>query len=115
MAQAIDFAERNDYIGKPENMSNNQCYALPVCRFITMIPGVTEKSPPLACIAHVSCWQLSEEERKEVARTGVIYVKILGTTLSPMSIHGVPPIYQGEGKMSDVILTEEEIIQMKNR
>lgn len=30
MATAVDFPKRNDYIGKPPTMTDNQCYALPV-------------------------------------------------------------------------------------
>lgn len=113
MGQAIDFPERNDYIGKPESMSNNQCYALPVCRLVTYIPGVIDRAPAQQCYAHVSCWELSEEEREEVARTGKVYLKVLGLGMVPVSIHGKLPLYPGEGKLADYILTEEQIKKLR--
>lgn len=108
MAVAIDFSERNDYIGKPGNMTDEQCYALPVCRIITHIPGPTDQDAPQQTLAHVSCWRLTEEERLEVARTGNVFVKILGVTLFPMSVHGQLPVYT-EGNLADRILTKEDL------
>jgi hypothetical protein len=100
--KAIDFPERNDFIGKPPDMSDNQCYAIPVCRMLTFIPGPTDKDPAVQVAAHVSCWELSDEEKQEVARTGKVYVKILGVSLFPMSVHGKKPIYT-EGELADLV------------
>ncbi|MBC7948667.1 MAG: hypothetical protein H7Y42_12340 [Chitinophagaceae bacterium] len=113
MAQAIDFPERNDYIGKPEDLSENQCYALPVARIVTYIPGQEKISEPVQVHANVSCWQLTEEETQEVAKSGKVYLRILGHTLYPTSIHGKLPIYPGTEKLSDVVLTKEEIDILK--
>jgi hypothetical protein len=113
MAQAVDFPERNDHIGRPPTMTDNQCYGLPVCRIITQIPGPTDQEPSQSQLAHISCWELSDREREEIARTGKVYVKILGASLSPMSIHGMKPIYTGTAKDSDVILTEDQIKWLK--
>lgn len=115
MAVATDFPQRNDYIGKPSDMTENQCYALPVCRLVTYIPGETDRDPAQQALAHVSCWELSEEEREEVAKTGKVYVKILGATLYPMSVHGKVPIYPGEGNLADIVLTEEQIDRLKGK
>lgn len=115
MATAIDFPERNDWIGKPEDMSNHQCYALPVCRFITWIPGVIPKAPAQQCLAHVSAWKLTDEEIEKVKETGLVFLKVLGSGMIPASLHGQPCIYVGEGNLSDHILTEEEINDLKGR
>lgn len=113
MAQGIDFPERNDYIGKPDNQSNHQCYALPIARMITYIPGVIPKAPPEATLAHISCWQLTPEELEEVKRTGKVYVKVQGTTTYPLSVHGVLPVYQYEEGVADHILTPEQVERLK--
>lgn len=115
MAKAIDFSERNDYIGKPPSMTDNQCYSLPVCRIVTKMPGETDKDAWVDSHAHVSCWKLSKEEWEEVSRTGVVYLKILGTTTFPVSIHGIAPIYLESGELSDRILTDDEIKKMRGQ
>ena len=103
MAQPIDFPDRNDFIGKPPDMTDDQCLALPVCRMLTYIPGETKDSEPVQVAAHVSCWQLSEEEKAAVLQTGKVYVKILGHTLFPMSVEGIKPIHPGAEQYADVV------------
>lgn len=103
MSQPIDFPERNDFIGKPHDMTDEQCSSIPVCRMMTYIPGETPESEPVQVAAHVSCWELTEEELAEVTKTGKIYVKILGHTLFPMSIHGVKPINPGPDQYADIV------------
>lgn len=115
MANSIDFPERNDHIGKQENMSNNQVYALPVCRFLTFIPGVIDRAPAQQTFAHVSCWELTEEELEEVKRTRKVYLKVIGTSTFPVSIHGKLPLYPGDGNLADKVFTREEIEEMKRR
>lgn len=44
----------------------------------------------------VSCWRLTEEELAEVARTGVVWVKVQGTALPPMLIHGEALVHIGD-------------------
>ncbi len=39
---AINFLEANDCIGKPVDLTENQCYGLPVCRLVSLIPGETD-------------------------------------------------------------------------
>lgn len=115
MGQAIDFPDRNDWIGKPHDMSNHQCYALPVCRFITHIPGIIPTAPPEKTLAHASFWSMSDEEIEEIVKNRGVWVKIIGTTLAPMSVHGNKPIYPGEGNLSDHIFTEEELNRLKQK
>jgi len=109
MAKAIDFEQRNDFIGKPKDMTDNQCYALPVARIITHIPGPTYMDKTEQHHAHVSCWELSEDEIAEVIRTKKVYVKIISTTTYPFSVHGVLPIHVDEGNTSDTLFTREQI------
>jgi hypothetical protein len=115
MATAIDFPQRNDYMGKPETMSNNQVYALPIARIVTYIPGVIDRAPAQQTHAHVSCWKLTEEELEEVKRTGQVFLKVIGTSTYPLSIHGKLPIYEGDGNLSDKLFTEQEVKEMKQR
>ena len=113
MGQAIDFPERNDYIGKPPTMTDNQCYALPVSRIATYVPGPCDKDKAVITHAHISCWELSEEEREEVAKTGKVYLKVLGISTFPISVHGKLPIYFDNSEISDHVFTDEEINTMK--
>lgn len=102
----VDFEQRNDYLGKPENNSNHQVYALPICRVITEIPGVIPTAPPVPTLAHISCWELTDDELQEVIRTKRVYLRVLGATTYPLSLHGRFPGY-------DTPLTEEQIKILK--
>jgi hypothetical protein len=113
MGRGVDFPQRNDFFGKPKDMTDNQCYSLPVSRIITYIPGPSDKDKAQPCMAHISCWELSEEEVAEVVRTGKVFVKISGTGCMPMSIHGKLPIYVNQSDISDIVLTEQQIQDMR--
>lgn len=115
MAIAVKFEEQNDEIGKPEDMTDNRCYGLPVCRMITYIPGPVDTEPAEETLAHVSCWQFTPEEVEEIVKTGKAYVKILGVSLYPMSIHGKKPIYTGDGKLCDIVLSQAQIKILKRK
>lgn len=115
MAQHVDFPERNDFIGKPKNLTENQCDALPIARILTHIPGPTYQDPAVETTAHVSCWELSEEEREEVAKTGKVYLKVLGNSTYPVSLHGKLPIYINAGNCSDTLFTKGEIEEAKEK
>lgn len=108
MGRGVDFPQRNDFFGKPKDMTDNQCYALPVCRIATFVPGATYKDKAEQVLAHISCWELAPEEIEEVLKTGKVYVKILGTQCLPMSVHGKLPIYVDESEISDSILCKDE-------
>lgn len=41
--------------------------------------------------ALVSCWQLTEEERAEVARTGVVWLWVFGRGTPPVAVEGRSP------------------------
>lgn len=108
MATAIDFPERNDYLGKPPSTTDNQVYALPICRLVTHIPGPTDQDPPVKSQAHISFWQLSDEEIEEVIKNRGVYLKVIGVTTYPLSIHGNKPIYT-EGELADEVFTKEQV------
>lgn len=55
-------------------------------------PGLEDKILPLpvyrADSEIISCWELSEEERAEVARTGLVWVSISGQKVAPFLVSG---------------------------
>jgi hypothetical protein len=112
MGRAIEFPEMNDVIGKPKDMTDNQCYGLPVCRIITFIPGPTDKDKAQQAPAHVSFWQFSDEEIEEIVKNRGAYVKIIGWSLFPMSIHGKKPIYPATSpndQLADYVFSKEDV------
>lgn len=113
MGQAVDFAERNDFIGKPRDMTDNQCYALPVCRLVTHIPGPTDQDKATKTHAHISFWQFTDEEVEEIVKNRGAFVRIIGTSTYPFSVHGKKPIYVDESELSDKVFTKEEVIAIK--
>lgn len=44
----------------------------------------------------ISCWRLSEEELAEVARTGVVWVSVVGTVLIPLYVSGTALLTVGD-------------------
>lgn len=116
MGKAIDFPERNDYIGKPADMTDNQCYALPVCRFVTFIPGPTDEDQAQHALAFAAFWQLSDDEIEEIVKSRGVWTKHIGATLYPLSVQGNKPIYPAQSpddKLADHVFSQEEVIQMR--
>lgn len=64
----VDFPEANCIFEKPEDMTEEQYEAVPArtCKDSDGFPQV------------VTCWELSNEEREEVARTGKVYLGVVG-------------------------------------
>lgn len=77
MAQAINFEGANFEFLAPPGRDD----VLDLLVFYNAITGAV-KTP---CI--VSCWQLSEEERRAVATTGLVFLSILAD--------GMPPVFIG--------------------
>lgn len=119
MANAIDFPERNDWMGKPEETSNNQVYALPVCRILTWMPGVIPRAKPVQVHAHISCWEISDEEFELMVQDREkrkIYLKIWGTSMYPSAVFaGFFPVNPDHPDFPDKIFTEEEVNSLKKR
>lgn len=71
-----DFPQRNHVFEKPKNMTDEQCFELPV--FVGRNP---EGFP---CI--ISCWRLSKEDLDEINRTGVVWLNVISNTQPPVSV-----------------------------
>lgn len=65
----VDFKYRLMYLGKPAEMTDEECSSLPVWH-----DGER----------YVSCWKLNAEELKHIQETGTIYIMVTGS--------GHPPI-----------------------
>lgn len=75
------FDEDNAALGKPADMSNEQCEALSVC-----ITNTDEGLPVV-----VSCWKPTAEELEEINRTGRVWLVVFGTTMPPVTLMGNKP------------------------
>lgn len=42
----------------------------------------------IGCACLISCWEFTEKEKEEIAKTGKVWVKVLGEVASPISISG---------------------------
>ena len=73
----IEFPQCNFTFLKPEEMTDDECGSLPVCR--------TKDGFGYPVI--VSCWQLTPEELKEIADTGKIWLPITGASMTPVRLH----------------------------
>ena len=113
MAHAVDFPERNDWLGKPENTTNHQVFALRICRFITYMPGVIPTAPLQKVHAFVSCWEITDEEWQLMTEDPTrrkIYLKFWGFTMPPANVFaGFLPIDTDHPDHPDIILTQEDI------
>lgn len=87
--QPISFPQQNHVLGKPEDMTDDECSPLPTHHYNQPIEG---KLYP----AIISCWKLSPEELEEVQRTGVVWVSILGKTLAPFIVFTQNPFASEE-------------------
>lgn len=74
--KGVDFPEKNIDLGSPEN--GPECYTL---------PAHYSKEHT----AFVSCWTPSEEELKEIQRTGKVWLWVFGQGHPPVSIEGFSP------------------------
>jgi len=82
---ASNFPEVNGLLGKPDCMTDDQCYALPVHHYKmdSGLPGI------------ISCWRFNREEWQEMGRTGQIWCNTVGQSLAPFSLHGENPFLDG--------------------
>lgn len=78
MAQPRDFNGRNHVLAPPEGMEE----------FVKPLPVFAAPNQL------ISCWMLSDEEKAEVARTGNIWISVLGGKHPPISVSGAPLISQ---------------------
>lgn len=72
MGRPVNFEAVNTRFGPPKGVSEEEVCTLPAYVDARHI---------------ISCWQLDEEELKEVTETGVVYLTIVG--------QGMPPVFVG--------------------
>jgi hypothetical protein len=97
MATGIDFPEANFTYGPPAGMTEDQVKSLRV------FTGPTHSEDRLDREV-ISKWQLTPEELAEIARTGVVWLYIIGD--------GHPPVYvTGTSPFASVTKTEEKAAQ----
>jgi len=81
--KSIKFPEQTKVLGKPENMTDEECSSLPV-----FCDGEQ-------CI---SKWELNEEDKKHIAEKGFIWLRIWsGNTQSPVCLEAVDTVFVTKG------------------
>jgi hypothetical protein len=81
MAVPASFDESNAVLGRPPDMTDEQCGPLSIAR------ATDTEGLPLV----ISCWKLTQAELDEVNRTGRIWLGIVGITMPPAWIAGNNP------------------------
>lgn len=72
----VKFKEANVEIGKPVDMTDEQCGALPAFK------GVDRDGFPVI----VSCWEVSPSEMNRIRESGKIWLVVIGETTPPAHI-----------------------------
>ena len=78
--QGIKFKGANGTMGKPETMTDEQCYALPV-QFSTLDIGGGQTVPTTE-----SVWEMTDEELKIITESKRVRLVILGKGMPPVSL-----------------------------
>jgi hypothetical protein len=78
------FDQSNDVLGKPSDMTHDECDCLSVYR------GPDSDGRPVV----VSCWKLTAEEQEELLRTGRLWLTVAGTTMPPVVLSGRCPFLE---------------------
>lgn len=73
---AVEFEQQNCILGKPENMTDEQCLPLPVFK------GKDTSGFNII----ISCWKLSKEDIEEINKNGTIYLSIVGNNMPPVAL-----------------------------
>lgn len=81
MAEPADFDGSNTVLGKPREMSHEQCAALSVLR------ALNDEGNPVV----ISCWKVTQTELDEINRTGRIWLTVHGATMPPVCVSGEKP------------------------
>jgi hypothetical protein len=85
MIKPTTFPEANFTFKKPPDMAEEDCGDLHVYKTVT---SLSMGSVP--CI--LSCWEISEEDLKEIIKTKRIWLGILGNGMPPVWLDGFKPI-----------------------
>lgn len=72
----VTFPEQNIVLGKPDNMTDEECMSLPAWR------GRNSDGLPVI----ISKWKLSKEDLDEINRTGEVWLQIVGPAMPPASV-----------------------------
>ena len=76
-----DFKQRNFIFTKPKDMTDEECFDLPVFK------GISQDGYP--CI--ISKWKLSKEDLEEINKSGCVYLSITGYGMPPVSLFTEDP------------------------
>ena len=79
--ELASFDEANTVLGKPQDMTHEQCEAASVCR--------TQNADGVMVV--VSCWKVTKEELEEIQRTGRVWLIVAGHTMPPVNLTGISP------------------------
>lgn len=79
--EACSFDESNFVLGRPEDLTADQCDPLSVWR------GVCSDGVPRV----ISCFKLTKEELEEVNRTGRVWLFVMGLTMPPVALQTAHP------------------------
>lgn len=85
MAVPASFDESNDVLGRPVDMSDDDCAPLSIYRH------VPDEGFPLM----ISCWKFTKEELDEINRTGRIWLTVYGVGHPPVHVSGIKPLQKG--------------------
>jgi len=77
----IEFEQCNFTFTKPEGMTDEECFSLPVFK------GKDAAGYPVI----ISCWKFSKEDLEEIQRTGCVYLTICSQGMPPVSLQTEPP------------------------
>ena len=92
MASPVEFPEQNGTLGKPANMTDEECSSLPVYR------------DGHQCI---SCWRLTPEEMAEIQKTHCVFIGVLsGESQPPIWVKAASPVKEEAEAASEAAATE---------
>jgi hypothetical protein len=75
----VNFPEAQQFLGRPGDMEEADCAALPICRGVFDGDGA-------AYPVVISCWEPTAEERAEIAAGGKVYLHLIGRTMQPAMV-----------------------------
>jgi hypothetical protein len=81
------FPGANDVLGKPSGSTEEECGDLIIHRGYDPSWG---NAPVIT-----SAWKMSDEEKEEFLRTGVVYLRIFGHSHPPVSLSVFSPVENG--------------------
>lgn len=90
--KGIDFPQKNNVLGKPESMTDDQCYALPVHHYTS-----NEGFPNV-----LSCWELTDEDIDNIIKHRKLWSNQVGTTVQPFSIFTEDPFANCGGSWNHI-------------